>query len=189
MLSGEKFTSKDEQPYCGDCYGDLFAKKCCRCTKAITGGLELMFEFLQTLFRILNKMTIIESLKFHVGLQRGMFLHPIGHLFSILYPYLNPVMLCRPSKICSIHTKANGSISLTITMISCAQKTFESDTKFASPCLQVLVEPSSSLSKTDIGTAIASCATSAMPPWSGEDSSWMSTTLCVQTVGDSKPLF
>ncbi|CAL1531657.1 unnamed protein product [Lymnaea stagnalis] len=37
QLAGEKFTSKDEQPYCGDCYGELFAKRCCRCTKPITG--------------------------------------------------------------------------------------------------------------------------------------------------------
>ncbi|KAL8575291.1 hypothetical protein ACOMHN_001836 [Nucella lapillus] len=37
MLAGEKFTSKDEQPYCGDCFGELFAKRCCRCTKPITG--------------------------------------------------------------------------------------------------------------------------------------------------------
>uniref|UniRef100_A0A0B7A7B2 LIM zinc-binding domain-containing protein n=1 Tax=Arion vulgaris TaxID=1028688 RepID=A0A0B7A7B2_9EUPU len=37
QLGGEKFTSKDEQPYCGDCYEDLFAKRCCSCTKPITG--------------------------------------------------------------------------------------------------------------------------------------------------------
>ncbi|XP_076444426.1 testin-like isoform X1 [Babylonia areolata] len=37
MLAGEKFTSKDDQPYCGDCFGDLFAKKCCRCARPITG--------------------------------------------------------------------------------------------------------------------------------------------------------
>ncbi|XP_064628367.1 prickle planar cell polarity protein 3-A-like isoform X2 [Lineus longissimus] len=36
-LAGLKFTSKDEQPYCAECYGDLYAKKCCRCTKPITG--------------------------------------------------------------------------------------------------------------------------------------------------------
>ncbi|XP_055888823.1 prickle planar cell polarity protein 3-A-like isoform X2 [Biomphalaria glabrata] len=37
QLAGEKFTSKEEHPYCGDCYGELFAKRCCRCTKPITG--------------------------------------------------------------------------------------------------------------------------------------------------------
>ncbi|CAG5117425.1 unnamed protein product [Candidula unifasciata] len=36
-LAGEKFTSKDELPYCGECYGDLFAKRCVHCTKPITG--------------------------------------------------------------------------------------------------------------------------------------------------------
>ena len=37
QLAGEKFTSKDEKPYCAECFGELFAKKCCRCTKPITG--------------------------------------------------------------------------------------------------------------------------------------------------------
>ncbi|KAH8862431.1 Four and a half LIM domains protein 2 [Schistosoma japonicum] len=36
QLAGLKFTSKDEQPYCADCYGELFAKKCTKCTKPIT---------------------------------------------------------------------------------------------------------------------------------------------------------
>jgi len=38
VLAGEKFTSRDEKPYCADCFGDLFAKKCCRCSKPITGN-------------------------------------------------------------------------------------------------------------------------------------------------------
>ncbi|VEL13814.1 unnamed protein product [Protopolystoma xenopodis] len=37
QLAGLKFTSKDERPYCADCYGELFAKKCTKCTKPITG--------------------------------------------------------------------------------------------------------------------------------------------------------
>eukprot|EP00918_Siedleckia_nematoides_P085291 GHVU01187499.1.p1 GENE.GHVU01187499.1~~GHVU01187499.1.p1 ORF type:complete len:283 (+),score=35.71 GHVU01187499.1:164-1012(+) len=37
ILAGEKFTSKEDKPYCAECFGDLFAKKCCRCTKPITG--------------------------------------------------------------------------------------------------------------------------------------------------------
>ena len=36
-LAGEKFTSQDDQPYCADCYGELFAKKCDSCMKPITG--------------------------------------------------------------------------------------------------------------------------------------------------------
>jgi len=36
-LAGEKFTSRDDKPFCADCYGDMFAKKCCICTKPIMG--------------------------------------------------------------------------------------------------------------------------------------------------------
>lgn len=37
QLSGQRFTSKDEKPYCADCYGELFAKRCTACSKPITG--------------------------------------------------------------------------------------------------------------------------------------------------------
>jgi hypothetical protein len=37
ILAGEKFTSQDDKPYCADCYGELFAKKCDQCLKPITG--------------------------------------------------------------------------------------------------------------------------------------------------------
>jgi len=37
LLAGEKFTSRDDKPYCAGCFGELFSKKCCRCTKPITG--------------------------------------------------------------------------------------------------------------------------------------------------------
>jgi hypothetical protein len=36
-LAGEKFTSQDDKPYCAECYGELFAKKCDQCLKPITG--------------------------------------------------------------------------------------------------------------------------------------------------------
>ncbi|XP_070497370.1 uncharacterized protein Lmpt isoform X1 [Chironomus tepperi] len=36
-LAGQRFTSRDEKPYCADCFGDLFAKRCTACTKPITG--------------------------------------------------------------------------------------------------------------------------------------------------------
>lgn len=36
-LAGERFTSKEEKPYCANCFGDLFAKKCFQCSKPITG--------------------------------------------------------------------------------------------------------------------------------------------------------
>ena len=37
VLAGEKFTSRDDKPYCADGFGDLFAKKCIKCTQPITG--------------------------------------------------------------------------------------------------------------------------------------------------------
>ena len=43
QLAGQRFTSKDEKPYCADCYGELFAKRCFACTRPITG---MIFTFL-----------------------------------------------------------------------------------------------------------------------------------------------
>lgn len=37
-LAGQRFTSRDEKPYCGDCFGELFAKRCTSCVKPITGN-------------------------------------------------------------------------------------------------------------------------------------------------------
>lgn len=37
LLAAEKFTSKDEKPFCADCFGELFARKCIQCTKPISG--------------------------------------------------------------------------------------------------------------------------------------------------------
>jgi len=37
VLGRERFTSVEDRPYCVDCYGQLFAKKCSTCTKPITG--------------------------------------------------------------------------------------------------------------------------------------------------------
>jgi hypothetical protein len=36
-LAGQRFTSRDEHPYCSECFGKLFAKKCYACSKPITG--------------------------------------------------------------------------------------------------------------------------------------------------------
>jgi len=36
-LAGQRFTSKDEKPYCAECFGELFAKRCTACIKPITG--------------------------------------------------------------------------------------------------------------------------------------------------------
>lgn len=38
-LAGQRFTSRDEKPYCAECFGELFAKRCTACTKPITGTL------------------------------------------------------------------------------------------------------------------------------------------------------
>lgn len=52
QLAGIKFTSKDDKPYCADCYGELFAKKCCRCNVAITGE----FASVQRLVKLSRKL-------------------------------------------------------------------------------------------------------------------------------------
>ena len=36
-LAGQRFTSRDEKPYCAECFGDLFAKRCTACSRPITG--------------------------------------------------------------------------------------------------------------------------------------------------------
>ncbi|KAG0723677.1 Four and a half LIM domains protein 2 [Chionoecetes opilio] len=36
-LAGQRFTSRDEKPYCADCFGELFAKRCTACSRPITG--------------------------------------------------------------------------------------------------------------------------------------------------------
>ena len=36
-LAGQRFTSRDDHPYCADCFARLFAKKCFACSKPITG--------------------------------------------------------------------------------------------------------------------------------------------------------
>ncbi|XP_072766952.1 uncharacterized protein [Anoplolepis gracilipes] len=37
VLAGQRFTSRDDKPYCADCFGELFAKRCTACSKPITG--------------------------------------------------------------------------------------------------------------------------------------------------------
>ena len=36
-ISGQRFTSRDDKPYCADCFGELFSKRCTSCAKPITG--------------------------------------------------------------------------------------------------------------------------------------------------------
>lgn len=37
LLANEQFATKDDKQFCADCYGQLFAKRCTRCQKPITG--------------------------------------------------------------------------------------------------------------------------------------------------------
>ena len=37
QLAGQKFASRGDKPYCANCFGDLFAKRCTACSKPITG--------------------------------------------------------------------------------------------------------------------------------------------------------
>jgi len=36
-LAGQKFASREDKPYCANCFGELFAKRCTSCSKPITG--------------------------------------------------------------------------------------------------------------------------------------------------------
>ncbi|CAD1470321.1 unnamed protein product [Heterotrigona itama] len=40
-LAGQRFTSRNDKPYCAECFGELFAKRCTACSKPITGTLSL----------------------------------------------------------------------------------------------------------------------------------------------------
>ncbi|GLG92991.1 Protein prickle [Gryllus bimaculatus] len=45
-LAGQRFTSRDEKPYCAECFGELFAKRCTSCSKPITGVFQVLVEVL-----------------------------------------------------------------------------------------------------------------------------------------------
>ena len=36
-LAGQKFASREDKPFCADCFAELFAKRCASCSKPITG--------------------------------------------------------------------------------------------------------------------------------------------------------
>jgi hypothetical protein len=40
-LAGQRFTSRDDKPYCAECFGELFAKRCTACSKPITGTITI----------------------------------------------------------------------------------------------------------------------------------------------------
>ncbi len=61
-LAGQRFTSRDEKPYCAECFGELFAKRCTSCTKPITGEFlsEILLESLkETEKKNVKKKTIL----------------------------------------------------------------------------------------------------------------------------------
>ena len=41
---GQRFTSRDDLPYCAECFAQLFSKRCTACSKPITG--ECLHSFL-----------------------------------------------------------------------------------------------------------------------------------------------
>ena len=43
-LTGQRFKSRDQTPYCVNCYGELFCKRCTLCCKPITGTLKFNIE-------------------------------------------------------------------------------------------------------------------------------------------------
>lgn len=42
-LAHTKFTTKDDQPYCSECYVKQFAKLCLKCDQAIAGKLVKLY--------------------------------------------------------------------------------------------------------------------------------------------------
>ena len=38
-MIGQRFTSRDDLPYCAECFAELFSKRCTACTKPITGNI------------------------------------------------------------------------------------------------------------------------------------------------------
>ena len=43
-LAGQRFTSREELPYCADCFAQLFSKRCNACKKPITGNRATLFK-------------------------------------------------------------------------------------------------------------------------------------------------
>merc|ERR1712110_319916 len=48
ILAGQRFTSRDDKPFCADCFAQLFSKRCNACSKPIT-GLSLSYYLCQSL--------------------------------------------------------------------------------------------------------------------------------------------
>jgi hypothetical protein len=59
VLVGEKFTSRDEKPYCSECFANFFAKKCIRCTQPITG--ELMASLRESDYLVIFLLLVFDG--------------------------------------------------------------------------------------------------------------------------------
>ena len=68
-LAGQRFTSRDEKPYCAECFGELFAKRCTACSKPITGqsshNLRPLLKPRTSLFTKFSNFTPCRSSKLH----------------------------------------------------------------------------------------------------------------------------
>ena len=42
-LAGQRFTSREEHPYCAQCFAQLFSKRCTACSKPITGKKQINY--------------------------------------------------------------------------------------------------------------------------------------------------
>jgi hypothetical protein len=51
-LAGQRFTSRDEKPYCAECFGELFAKRCTACSKPITGMMSTLLLLVALLWKL-----------------------------------------------------------------------------------------------------------------------------------------
>lgn len=58
-LAGERFTSRDEKPYCSECFGELFAKRCTACSKPITGQYKYGVQEI-TSFKVLIMYEVVQ---------------------------------------------------------------------------------------------------------------------------------
>jgi hypothetical protein len=57
-LAGQRFTSREDHPYCSECFGKLFAKKCYACHKPITGLFFFYLFFFIFVDIFINKVPI-----------------------------------------------------------------------------------------------------------------------------------
>lgn len=63
QLSGQRFTTRENYPYCLECFSNLYAKKCVSCTKPITSELPWIFcGFFHLLWHQWHSWSVTETL-------------------------------------------------------------------------------------------------------------------------------